>query len=95
MSLNDNEKSADLAAQFAMLAGLNEPEAMIAALRKACERKAQGLITPNERKRWLSLANALALAEATIDASQAPERAKQQQIAPDAPQAPAEPPSAA
>jgi hypothetical protein len=48
----------------------DEPEAMIAVLRHVAERKAmgvmRGVITMNESKRWMALADALRTVEATV-----------------------------
>jgi hypothetical protein len=82
MPLSDNEKIGELAQQFAMLADLDEPEALIAVLTRACRRKAQGSISPDLARRWSILANALFQAEVAINAAQAP--ARDMQAAPDA-----------
>ena len=105
MSLTDHEKN-ELAQQFAMLAEVGEPEAMVAELRKACMRKANDSRTPpNEAMRWVTLAHALIEAEAAVNAS--PERMRQRaaqtpewreetlQVAPKTPKTPTEPPAAA
>jgi hypothetical protein len=85
MPLSDNVKIGELANQFALLADLEEPEALIAVMARACRRKAQGAITPNLAKRWQILANALLEAEVTVNAAQAPDARKlAEQAAPDA-----------
>lgn len=76
MSLNDHEKIGEIAQQFAMLADLNEPEALIAVLARACRRKANGAISPDLAKRWTIVANALIEAEATINAANSPDARK-------------------
>jgi hypothetical protein len=95
MPLSDNEKIGELASQFATLADLDEPEALIAVLARACRRKAQGSISPDLAKRWRILANALLEAEVTVNFAQSPDArklaahmdewtGKPQQAAPDA-----------
>jgi hypothetical protein len=81
MPLSDNEKIGELANQFALLAELEEPEALIAVMARACRRKAQGAISPDLAKRWSILANALLEAEATVNAAHA--RKLAEQTAPD------------
>jgi hypothetical protein len=76
MPLSDNEKIGELANQFATLADLDEPEALIAVLARACRRKAQGSISPDLARRWSILANALLEAEATVNAAQSPDARK-------------------
>lgn len=76
MSLNDHEKIGEIANQFAMLADLEEPEALIAVLARACRRKVHGAISPDLAERWSIVANALYEAEATINAANSPEARK-------------------
>jgi hypothetical protein len=72
MSLSGNEKG-ELAQTAATLIELDEPEALLATLKRACERKAldrsQGLIDDAAAARWEGLAKSLAEAETRLGAA--------------------------
>jgi hypothetical protein len=76
MPLTDREKY-DLSSHAMLLGDMGEPEAFIAAMQRACERKANDrTIAPDEANRWAIAARALLEAEATINAAQSPEARK-------------------
>jgi hypothetical protein len=76
MPLTDHEKT-ELAGHAQMLEDMGEPEALIGALRRICERKAKGERTPYaEAIRWRAAANALMEAEAAVNARLTPEARK-------------------
>ena len=70
MSLTPEEKSA-LAAQLLMLLEHNEPESILATLRRVAERKAADqLQTEREQSRWAALATACQRVEQELNANQ-------------------------
>ena len=72
----ERKRQNELSAQFQLLGDMNEPEALLATLQRACWRAAQSRsIAPDVAKRWATVANALTEAEATVTAAQSPERA--------------------
>jgi hypothetical protein len=75
MSLSDHEKS-ELSGQFVLLAELNEPEALLATVARACQRKAHEPMGRDLRQRWSNVANALIEAEIAVNAAQSPEALK-------------------
>ena len=76
MPLTANEKD-ELTQQVAALIELGEPEALVEAIRRACDRKARHALTPPEElKRWFIAANALTEALATVNAANSPESRK-------------------
>ena len=76
MPLNANEKD-ELTQQVVALLELGEPEALVEALKRSCDRKAADATTPpEERTRWMVAASALMNAMGTVMASQSPELRK-------------------
>jgi hypothetical protein len=71
MSLSDQTKD-----QLQLLVDLNEPEALLATIARACRRTAQAPMSIELAQRWSNVANALFEAEAAVTALQSPERAK-------------------
>jgi hypothetical protein len=69
----------ELAELTRLLIGLNEPEALVESLKRACQAKADSFLTgeigPEEAIRWRTAANALSAAISTIAASQEPKGA--------------------
>jgi hypothetical protein len=88
----DSQEKTELSAQIRLLLELNEPEAMLEALRQIAARKAQdSTIAPDEAKRWQTAANALIEALATVNAAQSPAaRQLAEHMAQWAPQAPSQ-----
>jgi hypothetical protein len=79
MPLTDQEKT-ELAGQVKLLEEMGEPEALVAALRRACLRKASDALTPKaEAMRWQAAADELFVAETSINARQTPEAKKLEQ----------------
>jgi hypothetical protein len=76
MPLTDHEKT-EFAGHAQLLEDMGEPEALVGALRRICERKANIERTPYaEAIRWKAAANALMEAEAAVNARLAPEARK-------------------
>ena len=69
-------ESPELQEHARLLIELDEPEALLESLRRVCQAKvdsfAEGLIPPDEAKRWRTAASALSEAMKTITASQEP-----------------------
>lgn len=73
MGLSDNEK-ADAKSAIALALELNEPEAMLESLRRACERKAnEPLLGDSERNRWQAAAHALGDVVIELNRANAPQ----------------------
>jgi hypothetical protein len=70
MSLTQHVKD-----ELQLLVELDEPEALLATLRRIAARMAE-VGRPDERKRWLNLRNALLEAEIALNAMQTPEARK-------------------
>lgn len=77
------QQKAELEQQFLLAVDLNEPEALLATLRRAAARKAEmaarGLITVEEGQRWQNVAKALLEAEATVNAATSEDSRKPKQ----------------
>jgi len=76
MPLSQQEKD-DAAEHFGLLAQLNEPEQLLASMHRLAElqaRKASN--TPEERKRWEIVEEALMFAEASVSAQNSPQAQK-------------------